>query len=77
MARRCHDRIAPYAGRTAQAGSALNAGPVDTFLALAAAAMGERAAATEHVEAALALTDRWRLSLARSWIEGLREEHGF
>ena len=77
MARRCHDRIAPYAGRTAQAGSALNAGPVDTFLALAAAAMGERAAAIEHVEAALELTDRWRLRLARSWIEGLREEHGF
>ena len=77
MARRCHDRIAPYAGRTAQAGSALNAGPVDTFLALAAAAMGDRGAATEHVEAALALTDRWRLGLARTWIEGLRDEHGF
>ena len=77
LARRCYDRIAPYAGRTAQAGSALNAGPVDTFLALAAAALGERDAATEHAEAALALTDRWRLSLARTWVEGLREEHGF
>jgi DNA-binding SARP family transcriptional activator len=74
LARRCYERLAPYAGRVSQAGSALNAGPVDTFLALAAAAMGEGDTAAAHAEAALALTDRWRLSLARKWIEGLREE---
>jgi hypothetical protein len=39
--------------------------------------MGDRAGAAEHADAALALTDRWRLSLARCWIEELREEHGF
>jgi pentatricopeptide repeat protein len=77
LARLAHDRLAPYAGRACQAGSALNAGPVDTFLAMAAAAVGETGTAAEHADAAVALTERWRLSLARTWIEGLRDELGF
>ena len=55
----CYRRLTPYAGRTGQAGSALNAGPIDAFLAMAAAATGETVRAAEHADAAVVLMDRW------------------
>jgi hypothetical protein len=73
----CHRRLAPYAGRTGQAGSALNAGPVDGFLAIAAAASGETVRAAEHADDAVALMDGWGMSVGRAWLERLRDEYGF
>ncbi len=73
----CYRRLTPYAGRTGQAGSALNAGPIDAFLAMAAAAAGETVRAVEHADAAVALMDRWDLSVGRAWFDGLREQFGF
>ena len=77
VAAECYRRLAPYAGRTGQAGSALNAGPIDAFLAMAAAATGETVRAVEHADAAVALMDAWELSVGRAWFDGLREEYGF
>ena len=73
----CYRRLTPYAGRTGQAGSALNAGPIDAFLAMAAAATGETVRAAEHADAAVVLMDRWELSVGRAWFERLRERFGF
>jgi len=70
-------RLTPYAGRTGQAGSALNAGPVDSFLAMAAAATGEKVQAGRHADDALALMDEWGLSVGRAWFEGVRADFGF
>jgi hypothetical protein len=77
VAAQCYLRLTPYAGRTGQAGSALNAGPVDAFLAMAAAATGETVRAVEHADAAVALMDGWGLSVGRAWFDGLREQFGF
>ncbi len=77
LARECYRRLAPYAGRTGQAGSALNAGPVDAFLAMAAAVLGDADRSAEHADAALALMDQWGLVVGRAWFEELRRDRGF
>jgi hypothetical protein len=77
VATESYRRLTPYAGRTGQAGSALNAGPVDAFLAMAAAASGEALAAAKHADAAVAQMDAWGLVVGRAWFDRIRAELGF
>ena len=70
-------RLAPYAGWSACAGSGTAIGPVDAYLALAAAAVGERALAARHADDALRLMETWRIPLAGKWFRDERVRLGF
>lgn len=70
-------RAAPYAGRPCIAGSGAAMGPVDAFLALAAAAAGELPTATAHADRALQLCAEWRIPVAAQWLRDHRERSGF
>jgi hypothetical protein len=72
-----YTRLAPYAGRSCCAGSALANGPVDAYLAMAAAATGERGIATGHADQAAALAEDWEIPVFAQWFADLRAEHGF
>jgi DNA-binding SARP family transcriptional activator len=69
--------LAPYAGRVTAAGSGVAMGPVDGFLALAAAATGELRLAARHAEDALRLCRAWRIPLAAQWLNDQRDRFGF
>jgi hypothetical protein len=69
--------LLPFAGRSGGAGSGNASGPVDTFLAEAAAAQGDLALATRHANDAAALCERWEIPLAAQWLRGQRERYGF
>ncbi|QIG41868.1 AAA family ATPase [Nocardioides anomalus] len=77
LAARAYRWLAPYAGQMAAAGSTAALGPVDAFLALAAAASGRTPEAAAHAEAALALCAQWGLPRPARWLLGLREQHVF
>jgi hypothetical protein len=70
-------RLAPYAGRVCCAGAAVALGPVDGYLALAAAAAGEPAVAARHARDAEVLCARWEIPLVASWLQTQRESYGF
>lgn len=72
-----YERLAPYAGRACSAGSGNASGPVDAFLALAAAATGERGLAARHADAALATCEEWAIPLAASWLRRQRDRFDF
>ena len=59
------------------AGSGTCVGPVDAFLAMAAAATGERDLATRHAQDAVRLCEEWRIPLAARWFAEVRETYGF
>ncbi|HEU5037129.1 MAG TPA: BTAD domain-containing putative transcriptional regulator [Nocardioides sp.] len=77
LAADAYAKLAPLAGLNTCAGSSLALGPVDSYLALAAAATGERDLAAKHAEEALVLADAWGIPLVSAWLRGLREEYGF
>ncbi len=77
LAARAFDKLAPLVGRSCSAGSAIAMGPVDAYLALAAAAVGQSALASTHADRALALMRSWRIPLAADWLVGQRERYGF
>ncbi len=77
LAGRVHELMGPYAGRVACAGAHCAMGPVDAFLALAAAAAGDLGAAARHADRALELVQEWEIPLVDRWLHGLREAHGF
>lgn len=77
LAAGAYARLAPLAGLNTCAGSSLALGPVDSYLAPAAAATGERDLAAKHADAALALAEAWEVPRVASWLRGLRDEHGF
>jgi DNA-binding SARP family transcriptional activator len=77
MGGRCYDLLAPCAGQSCGAGSNLASGPVDAYLAMAAAAAGETAIATRHAGDAAALAEEWDIPLFGRWFAGLREQRGF
>jgi hypothetical protein len=74
---RCYELLAPCAGQSCGAGSNLASGPVDAYLAMAAAATGETAIATRHADDAAALAEEWDIPLFGRWFAELREQHGF
>ncbi|MGN6575347.1 MAG: hypothetical protein ACTHKG_06645, partial [Nocardioides sp.] len=69
--------LAPHAGTMACAGSGSALGPVDAFLAMAAAATGEREIAARHADDAERLCREWRIPLAGEWFAGQRDRYGF
>lgn len=69
--------MAPYAGRICSAGSTAIMGPIDAFLALAAASTGERETATRHADDALRLCEEWGFVRVATWLEELRTRHMF
>jgi DNA-binding SARP family transcriptional activator len=77
LASAAYDRLAPFAGRSGCAGSGNANGPVDAFLAMAAAAVGETTLAGQHADRALELCDEWDIPLAAQWLRDQRERFGF
>lgn len=77
LAAGAYERLAPFSGLNTSAGSTLVLGPVDTYLALAAAATGERDLAGRHADDALALARAWDAPAVAEWLQTLREERGF
>lgn len=77
LAATTYELLAPHAGHMACAGSGTALGPVDAFLAMAAAATGEADLAARHAEDALALCRAWRIPLAAEWISDQRDRYGF
>ena len=74
---RAYQLLAPHAGQMACAGSGVAAGPVDAFLAMAAAAAGETEVAARHARAAEEQLVAWRIPLAGEWFARQRERYGF
>lgn len=75
LAREAYALAAPYAGRMCAAGSAVPIGPVDTFLAWGAYALGDHEAASAHADAALALTRAWGLTRVESELLEMRHRY--
>jgi len=69
--------MAPYAGQSISAGSVLASGPVDLYLALAAAATDDLEAAGRHADRAAALCVAWEVPLVGDWLDKVRTEYGF
>jgi hypothetical protein len=77
LAADAYQRLLPYAGYSCCAGSGNHTGPVDLFLALAAAARGERDLATRHADDAERLCEEWQIPLAAQRLRADRERYGF
>ena len=77
LAAAAYDRLAPFAGFHAAAGSGPGLGPVDSFLALAAAVVGDRELATRHADDAVRLCAEWEVPLVAHWLRERRERFGF
>jgi hypothetical protein len=77
LARRSYALLLPYEGRSSSAGAHNAMGPVDGFLACAAAAQGLDQAATAHADRAARLMQEWEIPLAAQWLQLLRVRHGF
>jgi DNA-binding SARP family transcriptional activator len=77
MAAAAYDRLAPYAGRVVSAGSGNAMGPVEAFLAHAAAAVGDHDLAARHADDALRLMEEWQIPLAAQWLRDQRDRYGF
>jgi hypothetical protein len=72
-----YEQLAPYAGFVASAGSGAAQGPVDAYLACAAAAAGETSVAAVHADAALALCEAWGTPVVADWLGEQRDRVGF
>ena len=77
LAAAAYDLMRDRTGETVNAGSGLTLGPVDAFLALAAAALGDHETAAAHADEALRLIDLWDLPLCRTWFEHQRATYAF
>ncbi|WP_244929340.1 BTAD domain-containing putative transcriptional regulator [Nocardioides sp. W7] len=73
----CRKVLEPLADLACSFGSDLNVGPVRAYLALAAAAAGDREAATSYADRAVAQCEEWRVPLVGLWLAEARERHGF
>jgi hypothetical protein len=77
LAREAYALLAPHAGAAVTAGSGLALGPFDAFLAIAAAATGDRKAAARHADAAVELMAAWGIPVCAAWFAELRRRHDF
>jgi DNA-binding SARP family transcriptional activator len=77
LAAAAYSAMSDFRGQLAAAGSGTALGPVDAFLAMAAAATGELALATQHADDAARLCEQWRIPLAADWFAGIRATFGF
>jgi len=69
LAREGLEALAPYADRISVAGAAACFGPVSGYLALAAATIGDRAAAAQYATAARDTATRWGWVAYVSWLD--------
>ena len=69
--------LRPATGRMAVSGISVVSGPVDGYLALALAVVGEREEATALAERAEALASRWRMTAYLRWFAVERNRLGF
>jgi hypothetical protein len=69
--------LAGEVGHVACAGTGIPLGPVDAFLALAAAATGDLSLAAQHGKAALALMESWELEACAEWFRSRRAARGW
>lgn len=74
---RLYERLLPLQGGFVITGTGPAHGPVDAYLAMAAAAAGETRLAARHAEAALAQCREWDLPLVAHRLDDLRERHSF
>jgi hypothetical protein len=72
-----YTRLRPFGGRCVMSGTNPALGPVDAYLALAAASTGDIALAAEHADNALGQARTWGLPQVEEWLVELRERHGF
>jgi hypothetical protein len=77
MARRSVEILHPLSGRMALSGISLVVGPVDGYLAIALATVGERDQAAAVAERAEALARTWGMSAYLRMLAGWRERFGF
>ena len=77
LAAAAYDRLAPFAGHSGCAGSGTTLGPVDAFLAQAAAAVGELELAGRHADDALRLCETWQVPLVAQWLRDQRDRYSF
>jgi hypothetical protein len=77
LAARTYAVLAPYAGHSSGAGAHNASGPVDAFLACAAAATGSPDRAAVHADRAQELIELWQVPLVATWLKGLRERYRF
>ena len=77
LAAAAYAKIAPFEGYSCSAGSGNAMGPVDAYLAQAAAAVGEAELATRHADRALELMEAWDIPLAARWLRGQRDHFCF
>jgi hypothetical protein len=68
--------LGPYEGYFAMGGMAVTVGPVDGYLALAHATLGDLEAAARHADAAERIAEEWDLPRYAEWIAGHRERLG-
>lgn len=76
LAERCRRAVAPYTGRMAVAGVALAIGPVDGYLALVEAVLGDVDRARSLADRAEELARAWRLPAYLEWLAEQRRRHG-
>jgi hypothetical protein len=77
LAARTYAVLEPYAGHSSGAGAHNASGPVDAFLACAAAATGSPDRAAVHADRAQELIEQWQIPLVATWLKGLRERYRF
>lgn len=77
LAAAAYGRLAPLRGGVLSAGSTIAMGPVDAFLALAAAANDNLELAALHADDAVRLMRTWQIPLAEEWFLGQRDRYGF
>ncbi|HEY5882677.1 MAG TPA: AAA family ATPase, partial [Nakamurella sp.] len=77
LAGRHYPMMLPWSGRMAAAGPGPPLGPVDGFLAAAAAAVGEVDLASRHADDAARLCVQWRMPPVAAWLRDLRSRFGF
>jgi DNA-binding SARP family transcriptional activator len=77
LAADAYARLLPHAGASCCAGSGNHTGPVDLFLALAAAARGDRDLAARHADDAERLCAEWQVPLAAQWLREQRDRYSF
>lgn len=77
LAADAYARLAPYPGRVCSAGSGNASGPIDGYLALAAAAAGETDLAGRHADEALRLAREWEIPLFATWLDEQRDRFHF
>lgn len=77
LSQRMYDWLRPFSGGVASAGSTTVVGPVDAFVALAAAGSGRADDASRYADQALEQCRRWGMPRVATWLAGLRESYGF